>query len=40
VVDAVGDRVGGILVFLREGYLAMLEVYSYRDEPIADSRFR
>ena len=36
VVDAAGEPIGGILVFLGEGYLVMLEVYSFYGPPIAD----
>ncbi len=31
VLDDVGEPVGGVLVFLDEGYLALLEIYSYED---------
>jgi hypothetical protein len=29
-----GEAVGGVLVFIRDGYLSMLEVYNYCGEPI------
>lgn len=31
VVDNAGDPQGGALVFLKDGYLASLEIYSYAD---------
>ena len=34
VLDADGEEVGGIIVFLDDGYLSSLEIYSW-DDPIA-----
>jgi len=34
IIGADGDPLGGLLVFLEDGYLATLEVYSY-DDPIS-----
>lgn len=34
VVDADGDPIGGVIVFVTEGRLSLLEVYSWADEPI------
>ena len=34
VLDANGEPIGGVIVFLDDGYLALLEVYSY-DRPIS-----
>jgi len=33
VVDSAGNELGGLLLFLQDGSLASLEVYSY-DEPL------
>jgi hypothetical protein len=34
VLDEGGDAIGGVLVFVRVGYLASLEVYDYAGDPI------
>ncbi|MFJ7249762.1 hypothetical protein ACIQWA_34710 [Kitasatospora sp. NPDC098652] len=34
VVDADGTPIGGVMVFVTEGRLSYLEVYSWADEPI------
>ena len=34
VVDAAGEPVGGLLLFLEEGRLAGLEVHAFDDEPL------
>jgi|NGEPerStandDraft_6_1074524.scaffolds.fasta_scaffold30312_2 hypothetical protein len=35
VLDEDGDAIGGVLVFVREGYLASLEVYDFNGVPIS-----
>lgn len=35
VLDARGDAIGGVLVFVRDGYLARLEVYSGAGQTIS-----
>jgi hypothetical protein len=35
VLDEDGDGIGGVLVFVREGYLASLEVYDFNGVPIS-----
>ncbi len=35
VLGADGEAVGGLLVFVSDGYLSMLEVYNYSIEPIS-----
>jgi hypothetical protein len=35
VLAADGEAVGGVLVFIQDGCLSMLEVYNYRGEPIS-----
>jgi len=34
VNDATGEPLGGVIIFLDEGYLSLLEVYSFAGEPI------
>ena len=36
VLDETGQPIGGVLVFLKDGYLSQLEVYSFAQEPIAE----
>jgi hypothetical protein len=36
VLDAEGQPLGGVIVFLKEGYLSMLEVYSFGVSPIRE----
>jgi hypothetical protein len=35
VLDAHGEAMGGVLVFVRDGHLTQLEVYGYGEEPIS-----
>ena len=44
VLDEAGEPIGGILIFLKDGYLSEMELYSYAREPSAEfpppDRFR
>jgi hypothetical protein len=35
VLGADGEPIGGLLVFVKDGYLAMLEVYAFSGDPIS-----
>ncbi|MFD8088332.1 hypothetical protein ACFV4F_42375 [Kitasatospora sp. NPDC059722] len=34
VLDETGEPVGGVMLFASEGYLSLLEVYSWSDDPV------
>ncbi len=34
VLDEAGEPIGGVLLFVSDGFLSQLEVYSFDDEPI------
>lgn len=34
VVDSAGEPVGGVLLFVKDGLLSSLEVYSFAEEPL------